>query len=135
MHPGAEDMKHLRNLVESPNYLNRIPAPELLLKGQGSGASRIETMSDTDKTFVMMYIPQMNQSITVDLSIVAGKKVTAWWYDPRNGVGTLIDTDTHQKTLEIKTPPYGPDWVLVLDKSDTGYPPPGLKSRYPNSQR
>ncbi len=52
----------------------------------------------------------------------------AWWYDPRAGVGILIGELEGGIPHECKTPPYGPDWVLVLDDTATNLPLPGLIS-------
>jgi Putative collagen-binding domain of a collagenase len=52
--------------------------------------------------------------------------VRAWWYDPRTGIGTLLGTMPGKSHREFCTPPYGPDWVLVIDAPEAGYEPPGL---------
>jgi hypothetical protein len=66
----------------------------------------------------------------LDLSTLRARKLRAWWYDPRAGIGTLIGAfDASIK--EFQTPSYGPDWVLVVDDEDAGYPPPGLNPWHP----
>lgn len=74
----------------------------------------------------MVYFPLNDQSATVDPFKLRAKRVRAWWYDPRAGVGTLIGEFEGGTPHEFKTPPYGPDWVLVLDDTATNFPLPGL---------
>lgn len=57
---------------------------------------------------------------------LSAKKIRAWWYDPRTGVGTLIGEFPGGRPMEFRTPPQGPDWVLVLDDVEKNYAPPGL---------
>ena len=66
-----------------------------------------------------------NMTAKLDLTRLRARKLKAWWYDPRAGVGTLIGT-FDSSAREFRTPPYGPHWVLVLDDEDAAHPPPGL---------
>jgi lysophospholipase L1-like esterase len=66
---------------------------------------------------------------TLDLARLKGKRLRAWWYDPRTGIGTLIGSIEGGAKREFHVPPYGPDWVLVLDDESANHPPPGLSRR------
>ena len=80
------------------------------------------------RSVAFAYFTLNDQSATVDLSKLRAKLVRAWWYDPRAGVGILIGELEGGIPHECKTPPYGPDWVLVLDDTATNLPLPGLIS-------
>ena len=62
----------------------------------------------------------------IDLSRLNSRKIRAWWFDPRTGVGTLIGMLDTAKQSEFRSPPYGPDWVLAIEAAEADYPPPGL---------
>ena len=57
---------------------------------------------------------------------IEGKEVRAWWYDPRAGFAMPLPEPEAGKAAEFRTPPYGPDWVLVVDDVEAGYLTPGL---------
>ena len=63
---------------------------------------------------------------TIDLRKLKAKRIRAWWFDPRTGIGTLIDTFDGGKQVQLHTASYVPDWVLVLDREAADYSPPGL---------
>lgn len=124
--PGARQMVHLKNLMLSRPYLTRIPAPDLLphvmppppvannddrihpLRAAHAVATR-----DSQGTYGLVYFPQAEQSLEVDLRLLNGQ-VNAQWYDPRNG--RYHSAGEHPNEIVAFTSPLaGPDWVLVLD--------------------
>jgi hypothetical protein len=48
-------------------------------------------------------------------------------YDPRTGIGALQGEIHGGGHWEFRSPPQGPDWVLVLDNAASHYAPPGLR--------
>lgn len=73
-------------------------------------------------------------SVKIDLGQSSAKKIRAWWHDLRTGVGTLLGEMDGGGQKEIKTPPNGSDWVLVLDDVEKNYVPPGLKTGFSNRE-
>jgi hypothetical protein len=69
-----------------------------------------------------------DQRTSVDLGRLKAKELRAWWFDPRTGIGTPIDTKLSTNAQEFRSPSYGPDWVLVVEDVNAGYGPPGLTS-------
>ncbi len=125
--PGANHMTHVRALMESRPMLVRVPDQSIV---QGTGAASTSALDRIQATWGEDYAFVYSAGglpITVSLGKISGKKVTAYWFDPRQGTAALIDTfdNTGTKTF---TPPSGGfdhDWVLVLDHAGKKYDLPG----------
>ena len=125
--PGAQQMQYLKDLILSRPSLNRTEDLAIVSTGQGvEGRDRMEAMRDTEASYAFVYFPENDHTSGIDLSQVNAKSVKAWWYDPRTGVGTLIGNFDGARVTDFRSPPNGPDWVLVLDDASKNYPPPGL---------
>jgi hypothetical protein len=81
---------------------------------------------DFDGTYAMVYAP-VSRPFTVRMSKIAGSKVRAWWFNPRDGSTTPAGTfdNTGERTFEPPGRGEMTDWVLVLDDAARNYPPPG----------
>ncbi len=122
--PGAWDMIHVRKLMESRPFTDRIPFQEIVLN---KNQSVTEFISATrGKNYVMVYIPT-GLDAELDLNKCGWKKAKAWWYNCKTGEATKEgDIKTNQtKTFTTKTKGRGNDWVLVLDNSKMNYALPG----------
>jgi hypothetical protein len=111
---GANQMRHVRSLIESRPFFSRIP-DNSLLKDTNDG--RICATRDEDFTYLLVYSPDGN-AFTVDLSGLSGA-FDAHWYDPRTGKYHAVNRITAQGEREF-TPPRtdtAPDWVLTLDRA------------------
>lgn len=124
--PGGRQVLFLRELMESRPYFGRIPDQSIILGDAGKGALHLQATRDADGTYAFVYFPLNDLSVKLDLTRLRAKRIRAWWYDPRTGVGTLLGTVDAAPDREFRSPPYGPDWVLVLDDASAGYAPPGL---------
>ena len=122
--PGARQVRYLKDLILSRPSLNRIEDLGLIAAGQGEGGARMEATGDG--SYGLIYFPLNDHSATIDLGRLKAQMVRAWWFDPRTGVGTLIGEFKGGERREFKSPPQGPDWVLVLDDARKNYSPPGL---------
>lgn len=123
--PGGREMQYLRDLIESRPMLSRIPDDGLILKGQGDSGLHMTATRDDKGTYAFVYFPLNDQPATIDLSRLSAHILHAWWYDPRTGVAARLG-DVSGPTLNVKSPPQGSDWVLVLDDPAQNYSPPGL---------
>lgn len=140
--PGAYQMRHLKNLIESRPFLTRIPDQEVLMATQnalvpfeGKGMQHMQATRDgspgkKDATYIMVYLP-VGRSMTINTSYIASKRLRAWWYDPRQGCAIPLGESDNTGTIEAKwnTLPWhngtGPDWVYIVDDASKNYPPPG----------
>lgn len=116
-HEGANQMRHLRALMESRPMLGRVPDQAMLIDAPGpeDGARHVRAMRASDGSHAFIYIPT-GEPVRVDLSRLRGA-VTASWFDPRTGQLQEI-RQFEQSYREAFVPPTRgeeADWVLVLD--------------------
>ncbi|MGO8677830.1 MAG: glycoside hydrolase family 140 protein [Limisphaerales bacterium] len=121
--PGARQMRHLRDLIESRPMLSRVPDQSLLVD-EKTGAEHRRACRGEGYCFI--YLPQ-GGAMEVNLEPLQESRLCAWWYDPRTGNAQDIGVLPHKKRLEITAPWTGPcsDWVLVIDSTEKSFPAPG----------
>jgi hypothetical protein len=130
-YPGADDMSCLRRLMESRPLAGRTPRQSLLLSGATELVPRhIQATRGAQRSFAMIYVPQVNKRITIDMRLIAGARHRMWWFDPSACEATLIGEFRRSDYnadggFTIRTPATGQDWVLVIDKASAGFGPPG----------
>jgi hypothetical protein len=116
--PGANQMQHLRHLIESRPMLERVP-DQSLITDNGTRYDRVLASRGKGYAFVYTYT---GRSFTLRLGTTTGKQVRAEWYSPRDGksvtIGTFNNTGQHRFDPPGETAP-GNDWVLVLDDART----------------
>lgn len=130
--PGAGQMQFGRWLIESRPVLTRVPddaviVPEAVTTSvPGAGTRRFAATRDAKGSYAMVYAP-VGRPFTVAMDKVTGPKVTAWWYNPRNGKATAVGEFPNTGTRTFTPPDAGEllDWVLVLDDAAKNYPAPG----------
>ena len=77
----------------------------------------------------MVYAP-VGRPFTVRMNKITGRKVRAWWFNPRDGTADRDRRRSPTPANATFTPPDAGralDWVLVLDDAAKKYPPPGTK--------
>jgi hypothetical protein len=111
---GAFEVGYAAKLMRSRPILSRVPDQSLVTEGNA-----ITTKGDG---YAFVYLPY-GGSVTVDLQNI-GETVKAWWYDPRTGEATEIDTYSNSNYETFNTEETK-DWVLVLDDTSKGYGIPG----------
>jgi len=135
--PGAGQLIHLRNLMESRPFLSRIPDQSLLMGDNPSYASdhirvtRDGTFGASDATYIMVYLPYY-KSFKINTQVIPGTRLKVWWYNPQTGQAYLQATLDNQVEFAfsnwndlIKVGMGGPDWVVVIDDASAGYEAPG----------
>lgn len=123
--PGAQQMKFVRQLVESRPMLERVPDQSIIKDAYGAN-DHVQATRGQDYLFV--YTAQ-GKPVNVNVSKISGKEIIAYWYNPRKGEVTQIGK-YEKKTWQEFVPPttgYGQDWVLVVDDASKDYPIPGKK--------
>ena len=124
---GSYQMGYGRALMESRPFFTRIPDQNLILEGQQLEKTRhISATRDRNGSYAMLYSEQ-GDPFAVNLQLLSGKKITAWWFDVKSGrsfkLGTFDKTD--RRWFYPPTKGKGNDWVLVLDDASKKFPQPG----------
>jgi len=125
--PGGREMRYLKELMLSRPYFSRIPDQSLLVGGPGNGGLHLQATRDRDGRYIFVYFPMNDQTATLDLAKLTAKRWKMWWYDPRTGFPKYVGEIEGGKAQEFRSPPYGPDWVLVLDDASVKFALPGLE--------
>ncbi|AQG81514.1 glycoside hydrolase family 140 protein [Spirosoma montaniterrae] len=112
--PAANQMKYVRQLMESRPMLERVPDQSLIVENNLGPAERIQ--ATRGKNYAFIYAAT-GKPFTVNMGNITGKSVKTTWMNPRTG--EMKDNGTVPNQGQQKfTPPssgYGQDWVLVLD--------------------
>jgi hypothetical protein len=130
--PGAMQMQFGRKLMESRPFLTRIPDESVIATDRvptsvpGAGRYRFAATRDESGSFAMVYAP-VGRKFSVRMDKIAGAKVKAWWFNPRDGSAKQIGEFSHTGEREFTPPDKGEmlDWVLVLDDAVKDFPAPG----------
>jgi hypothetical protein len=95
----------------------------------GAGRYYFASTRDVDGTYALVYVP-VGRPFRVRMEVLRGRRVRAWWYNPRDGRATRIGEYENQGEREFVPPDRGEalDWVLVLDDIARDYPPPGQRT-------
>ncbi|MBL4678497.1 MAG: glycoside hydrolase family 140 protein [Mucilaginibacter sp.] len=118
--PGANQMRFVRRLIEARPMLDRVPDQTMVKESDKPAPERIQAARGKDYAFV--YSAE-GKPFTLLANKISGDKLTAYWYNPRDGKvkeGGQVSNKQDNKF----TPPtngYGQDWVLVLDDAAKGY--------------
>jgi len=113
--PGAGQMQHLKNLIVSLPFFERIPDQSLIASEQGEKYERV--MATRGETYALFYT-YTGREFTVNMGKIAGENVQATWYDPRTGQEQLVAEFPNTGVHSFDPPgeaENGNDWVLILD--------------------
>lgn len=121
--PGAVQMKYVRRLMEAFPLTERVPDQSLIIENNYFQPQRIQAARGKD---YMMIYSAAGMPFTVNFGKITGKKLNAYWYDPRNGKTTVLDALENMASKQFIPPTkgYGQDWVLVLYDASKNYKVP-----------
>jgi hypothetical protein len=121
--PGANQMIHVRKLVESYPFLERTPDQSLIKENSYAPAERIQATRGNNYLFVYT---AAGKPFTVILEKIKGDKLQSYWFNPRDGKSTNTEIIDNKGTRNFIPPTsgYGKDWVLVLDDATKNYAKP-----------
>ncbi|MCA1745920.1 MAG: glycoside hydrolase family 140 protein, partial [Bacteroidales bacterium] len=111
---GSQQMKHLKELMLSRSFFDRVPAQELLAEN-GEKYAYCAATRGGDYAFIYTY---RGGQVKVDLDALGAGHVKASWFNPRIGVFTKIGEFEATGIMTFSAPGMiedGNDWVLVLD--------------------
>ena len=113
--PGASQMIHLKNLILSKPFLERVPDQSIIADGQGEKYDYI--VATRGNRYALIYTYTGN-SFSVDMGKFTASEYSASWFNPRNGTSTEIGEFLIEGVTPFdppSEPEEGNDWVLVLD--------------------
>ncbi len=122
--PGASELIHARRLMESRPFLSRVPDQSLIVPADYPDTDYIAATRGDGYAFV--YFPT-GRSAVINLQMLGAGGIHSFWYDPRTGESTLIETIDEIGPFRF-TPPSGGkgnDWILILDDVSKGFFLPG----------
>ncbi|MGF1926071.1 MAG: glycoside hydrolase family 140 protein [Bacteroidia bacterium] len=112
---GAVQMIHLKKLMLSRSYFDRVPDQSIVAGKNGLKYDRL--LATRGEKYAMVYAYNGNV-MNIIMGKIKGAKVKASWFDPRTGKITRIG-EFENKGVQRFDPPgelqEGNDWVLVLD--------------------
>jgi hypothetical protein len=118
----ANQVKHLKNLMLSRSYFDRIPDQGLIANDQPNDSTFVTATRDKNGSYAFFYFPT-GKSISINLGSLNGSSFDLTWIDPRTGVElpeNKRDPVLKGNAVQI-TPPSsgrGNDWVLRVDAMD-----------------
>ncbi len=113
--PGAGQMIHLKNLMLSRPYFERIPDQSLVAGDQGNQYDYQVATRGENYAFIYTY---NGRNIKVKMGIISGDIIKFSWFNTRNGDIKEIGIFINEGVLTFNPPgdqQDGNDWVLVLD--------------------
>lgn len=114
--PGAQQMKYVRDLMESRPMLERVPDQSVIKENNYPAADRIQATRGKDYMFIYTL---SGLPFTVLPQKISGAQLKAAWYNPRDGSKKEQGLIDNKKENRFQPPSagYGQDWVLILDDS------------------
>ena len=109
--PGAAQMRHLKTLILSKPYFERMPDQSLIAGENGARYERVIATRGKDYAFLYTYTGRPFQ---VRMGVLPGGRLRVSWYDPRTGASQAVGTVQNTGVRRF-TPPSMNDWVLVLE--------------------
>jgi len=113
---GATQMEYLKDLMLSRSYFDRVPDQSIIA---GPNADRYARLVATrGKDYVLVYT-YTGTSMKLNMGKIAGDKIKASWFNPRDGKTTFIAELRNTGTYLFDPPgetANGNDWVLIMDK-------------------
>ena len=116
--PGAGQMIHLKNLVLSRPFFERIPDQSLIAAEQGERYDYQAATRGEKYAFIYTY---NGRNINVNMTRLDADKIKASWYNPRTGEETLSGTYENEDIVAFDPPgepENGNDWILILDSEE-----------------
>ena len=111
--PGASEMVHLKDLMLSKPFFERVPDQSLIVN---NGEKYNYLAATRGKNYALIYTYN-GRNIEIDAGKMESKNISAQWFNPRNGSYTKIGNFKNYGILTFDPPGEmqdGIDWVLVL---------------------
>jgi Protein of unknown function (DUF4038)/Putative collagen-binding domain of a collagenase len=113
--PGAAQMQHLKKLLLSKSYFDRIPAQELVAD---DGERYDKIMATKGKNYALLYVYN-GRDFKVAFHKLQFKPAKASWFSPATGKTEPVKNYSGKAVHRFNPPgekANGNDWVLILEK-------------------
>jgi len=114
--PGANDIRHVKKLFELRPFSQLIPDQSIIYGDNPKDSTHIRAAVALNGSYLITYL-SVGQPVTIGMKKIAGPKVRAFWFDPREGK-TIEIGEFENKGFQTFIPPsFGKesDWILVID--------------------
>jgi hypothetical protein len=113
---GANQLIHLKNLLLSHGFFDRIP-DQSILNAPKVGEAHIRCTRGNN--YLLCYLPS-GGDVELNTSRIPWNQSRAWWFDPRTGQSTLIGIIGTKECGNFSAPSsgMGNDWVLILESEN-----------------
>jgi hypothetical protein len=112
---GAKQMAHLKELMLSRSFFDRVPDQSLIAGDVGEKYDRL--LATRGKGYALVYT-YTGRQMRININRMAATKVNASWFDPRTGHEISIGVYDANGVVTFDPPGEeiaGNDWVLVLE--------------------
>lgn len=112
---GGTQMQHLKNLILTYPFVDRIPDQSVIVGDPGEKYERVAVTRGKDYLLAYVYT---GREFSIRMGVLEGSKVRAFWYDPRTGKRTIIGQLDNTGVMAFDPPGEhqdGNDWVLILE--------------------
>ncbi|TKC02389.1 glycoside hydrolase family 140 protein [Pedobacter cryotolerans] len=113
---GAQQMKHLKNLMLSRSFFDRVPDQSLIAGLNGEKYERV--IATRGDNYIMAYT-YTGKDFSINMGKLKGDNVKATWFNPRTGKETDLGEIVNKGVKKFNPPgepKNGNDWVLILEK-------------------
>jgi hypothetical protein len=114
--PGSSQLRHAAELVASPRFADRVPAPRDFVRApRSTGPLTIRACTAPDNSAAIVYVPDC-QRVTLRLAVLAGQEFAVTFLNPRDGSRVAGDA-VRGEEAQVQPPfdPAGRDWVIILE--------------------
>jgi hypothetical protein len=116
--PGAGQIHFLKELILSKPFFERVPDQSLIAENQGEKYDFL--VATRGENYAMVYTCN-GREMTIHMGKISGEKLSASWFNPRNGEVSGIGEFENRGTQSFNPPGEikdGNDWVLVLESME-----------------
>lgn len=120
--PGSRQVGIMRNLLVKFEWQSLVNDQSLILSDNPQDTAYQMAAMSTERDLMLIYIPTGNK-LQVDLTKMKGERVTAHWFNPRDGGKVKINEFSTMEKPEFEpwSKGWGSDFVLVIISEESQY--------------
>ena len=109
---GANDLRHVRTVLALRNWQKQIPAPEVIISGAGTGATRKVASRSMNNDGLLVYYPENTAAVIKNTLPVEAR---ARWFNVSNGSFEGAGTFLPSQKRSLQPPEGWADAALVIE--------------------